>query len=108
MKELAILVLATGTLAANAQMASADRLLESAGGKPGKQTSTLSLTAKKTEIVKGNVAYNGLAVQAVKVGNPLQLVNPVAPPRYGSAEDNVSRDLFTGRASGLKIFSIRF
>jgi hypothetical protein len=108
MKQLAILVLAFGTLAANAQVTTTDRLLESAGGKPGKQTSTLSFTAKKTEITKGNVAYNGLAVQAVKVGNPLQLFNPLAPPRYGSAEDNLSRDPISGRASGLKIFSIRF
>jgi len=108
MKPLAIVVLVFGTLAANAQTTSADRLLESTGGKPGKQAPALSFTAKTTEIVKGNVAYNGLAVQVVKARNPLQLVSPIAPARYGSAEDNLSRDPTTGRAFGLKIFSLRF
>jgi len=108
MKYLTILILAFGTLAAHAQMTSAERLLESTGGKRGKQTTPLSFTARTTDIVKGNVEYHGLAVQLVKAGNPLQLVSPIAPARYGSAEANLSRDPTTGRASGLKIFSLRF
>jgi hypothetical protein len=45
-------------------------------------------------------------VQLLKTDNPLQLLNPAAPARYGSAEDNVIRDSFTGTASARKIFSI--
>ena len=108
MKKLAILVFTLGVFTANAQTTRTERLLESTGTQRGKQTSGLSFAAKPNEIVKGNVAYSGVAVQVVKTSNPLQLVNPAASPRYGAAEDNVSRDLFSGRASGLKIFSIRF
>jgi hypothetical protein len=108
MKQLAILVLTCGALSANAQVTSAERLLESTGGKRGTQTNTVPFTEQKTDIVKGNVAYSGLTIQAVRVGNPLQLVNPAAPSRYGSAQDNMVRDPITGRSSGLSIFSIRF
>jgi hypothetical protein len=43
-----------------------------------------------------------------KTGNPLQLINPAAPPAYGSPEDNVARDPITGEISGLSLFSISF
>jgi hypothetical protein len=108
MKKLAILVFAFGALAANAHSASTERLIESTGGQRGKQTSALSPAVKSTEIVKGNVAYGGVAVQVVKAKNPLQLVNPAAPAKYGSAENNVMRESWTGRVCGLKIFSLRF
>ena len=108
MKKLVILVFTLGVFTASAQTKQTERLHESTGTQRGKQASGLSFAAKPNEIVKGNVAYSGVAVQVVKTSSPLQLVNPAAPPRYGSAEDNLSRDLFSGRASGLKIFSIRF
>jgi hypothetical protein len=108
MKKLAILLCAFGAYTANAQTTSTERLIETTGAKPGKQASTLSLATKQNEIVKGNVAYNGIAVQILKTSNPLQLVNPAAPARYGSAEDNLMRDPITGRGAGLRIFCIRF
>ena len=40
--------------------------------------------------------------------NTVILVSPFAPERYGSGEDNVLRDLKTGRTSGWKLFQIRF
>ncbi|MEI8045508.1 MAG: hypothetical protein WCL11_29135 [Verrucomicrobiota bacterium] len=107
MKLLAILVLSCGTLAANGQVTNAESLFESTGGKRGTQTTTVTATEKRTEINKGNVTYSGVVVQALRV-NPIQLVNPAAPANYGSAQDNMLRDPFTGRASGLSIFSIRF
>jgi hypothetical protein len=108
MKKLAILICTIGVLTANAQTKRTGSSLESTATPRGKQTSGLSSTAKPNEIVKGDVAYSGIAVQVVKTRNPLQLVNPAAAPKYGSAEDNVLRDPTTGRASGLRIFSIRF
>ena len=63
---------------------------------------------KPNEIVKGNLTYSGVIVEALKSGNVLELINPVAPPAYGKSEDNVARDPITGRVSGLKFFSIRF
>ena len=107
MKQLAIVVLNCAALAANGQVTNVERLLESTGGKRGTQTTAVTVTEKRTEINKGNVAYSGVAVQALRV-NPLQLVNPAAPPRYGFAQDNMVRDPITERASGLSIFSIRF
>jgi len=63
---------------------------------------------KPNEIVKGNVTLSGSAVMAVKTKRPLQLLNPLAPPQYGSPEDNVARDPINGKVTGLKIFAIKF
>jgi hypothetical protein len=87
---------------------SADKTLESAGTQRGKSASRLGQAPKANEIVRDNVVYSGVAVQVVKARNPAQLVNPAAPPQYGSAEDNVLRDPVTGRSEGLKFLSLRF
>ena len=108
MKILSILFCAFAVSAASAQTTPTERSLESTGTQRGKATPSLSIEAKPNEILKKNVAYSGIAVQAVKTRHPLQLVNPAAPARYGSAEDNTLRDPITGRASGLKILSLRF
>lgn len=63
---------------------------------------------KPNEIVKGDVTYSGIAIEAAKKRNPLQLFNPFAPAEYGSPEDNVVRDPINGRVTGLKLFAIRF
>jgi opacity protein-like surface antigen len=65
-------------------------------------------TPKPNEIVKGNVTFSGSAVEVVKTKRPLQLLNPLAPPQYGSPEDNVARDPANGKVTGLKIFAIKF
>lgn len=69
---------------------------------------TLTQEAKPNEIVKDKVAYSGIAVELVKTDNPLQLINPAAPAKYGSPEDNTLRNPIDGKVIGLKIFSIRF
>jgi hypothetical protein len=63
---------------------------------------------KPNEIVKGNITFSGSAVEVVKTKRPLQLLNPLAPPQYGSPEDNVARDPINGKVRGLKIFAIKF
>lgn len=68
----------------------------------------LPSAAKPNEVVKGKVTLSGSAVEAVKTKRPLQLLNPVAPAQYGSAEDNVARDSINGKVIGLKIFAIKF
>jgi hypothetical protein len=60
------------------------------------------------EIVHGRTEVDGILVQAVKTDNPLQLINPAAPERYGSAEENILRNPASGRVSGLKFLEIRF
>jgi hypothetical protein len=65
-------------------------------------------TEKINEVVDDGITYSGIAVAMVNADNELQLLNPVAPEEYGTAEDSVVRDPITGKVSGLKIFSIRF
>jgi hypothetical protein len=58
-------------------------------------------------LTAGDLFIDGVAVQALRMKNPLQLVSPFAPPEYGSGKDNVVWDAASGKGSGLKIFSIK-
>ena len=60
------------------------------------------------EVKWGKLALSGIAVEAAKARNPLQLLNPAAPAQYGSPEDGVVRNPTTGRVSGLKLFCLAF
>jgi len=94
---------------APAQQTRAGDLLESQLSNRLAKASLLLLNeGNPNEIVKGNFAYSGIAVAAFKTANPLQLISPFAPEKYGSGEDNVLRDLKTGRTSGWKLFQIQF
>ena len=108
MKTLPILLSAFAVLTAGAQPAPTGQSLHSIGAQPGKAAPALSLAIKPNEILKRKVTYSGIAVQAIKTSHPLQLVNPAAPAKYGSAEDNTLRDPMNGRAFGLKLLSLRF
>ena len=65
-------------------------------------------TPAPNETTRGRIKMDGILVQAVKADNPLQLINPAAPERYGSADDNVARDFTSGKVSGLKFLELRF
>jgi hypothetical protein len=109
MRIVSILVLALAAFTANAQAESTTPELESQlTTHIIKGSSLFSIEAKPNEIVSGPLTYSGIAVELVNIRNPLQLVNPAAPAKYGSAEDNVLRDPISGRVSGWKIFSIGF
>jgi|ERR1017187_1287901 hypothetical protein len=109
MKRVTILLCALAALTANARPAETEGSLEYrlAAGLT-RSSAALSKGAKPNEIVKGKITYSGIAVQLLTTDNPLQLVNPVAPAKYGAAEDNLLRDSTHGWASGLTLFSIRF
>jgi hypothetical protein len=109
MRIVSILVLALAAFTANAQPESATPELESQLTTHISRKDFLSSNeAKPNEIVNGHRTYSGIAVELLNIRNPLQLVNPAAPAKYGSAEDNVLRDPISGRVSGWKIFSIGF
>ena len=109
MKRTIILVCGFVVLMGGTQLACAQDSMESQLNARLAKASSLSLReAKPNEIVKADIAYSGIAVQAIKTDNLLQLFNPAAPAKYGSAEDNTLRDSITGRASAWKLFSIRF
>jgi hypothetical protein len=60
------------------------------------------------EIVHGRMEVDGVFVQLAKTDHPLQLINPAAPERYGSAEENILRNPASGKVSGLKFLEVRF
>ena len=65
-------------------------------------------TGRPNEITYGNMTFSGIFVETVKTRRPLQLLNPLAPPEFGSPEDNLVRDMNTKRTLGLKFFELRF
>ncbi len=51
----------------------------------------------------------GVVPRAIRGGNPLQMLNPRAPARYGTAEQSVVYDpRYPGKWKGIKFFSILF
>ena len=71
-------------------------------------THTSITTNLPNAFVAPNARFNGIAVQAVKSGRPLQMINPCAPAEFGNGEANVSRDPRTGQQQGLKLFVVKF
>ena len=51
----------------------------------------------------------GVIPRAIRSGNPLQMLNPLAPAKYGTAEENVLLDSDApGKWNGIKLLSISF
>jgi hypothetical protein len=73
-----------------------------------RQTPAELQQVKPNEIRVGKLTYSGILIEGAKTRAPLQLLNPAAPARYGSPEDNLARDSITGRIRGLKFFSLSF
>ena len=83
-----------------------------------KSTAQIESRARKTplhvekpapnETAHGHLKMDGILVELIKADNPLQLINPAAPERYGSAEDSVVRGLTSSKVSGLKFLELRF
>lgn len=67
-------------------------------------------TLKPNEIAgtRPNVSYSGIIPEIKKSDDPLQLINPFAPPEYGYGEQNLSLDITPRHEPGLKVFSVNF
>ena len=51
----------------------------------------------------------GAIARAIRGGNPLQMLNPLAPAKYGTAEENVLLDPDRpGKWDGIKLLGISF
>ena len=48
----------------------------------------------------------GAVPRGVRGGNPLQMLNPTAPARYGTAAQSVILEPYTGKWNGIKLFEI--
>ena len=54
-------------------------------------------------------AVSGVIPRAIRGSHPLQMLNPLAPAKYGTAEENVSLDPdVPGKANGINFFSVSF
>lgn len=52
---------------------------------------------------------SGAIPRAIRGGNPLQMLNPLAPAKYGTAEENGSLDPdVPGKGNGINFVSISF
>src|SRR5437773_7868581 len=107
MKTFPILVAALFVSVAHAETAGPSESLEARTARRVQETPLTLDERRPNEIKAGRISYSGIAVEIVKVDNPLQLLNPAAPALYGSAEINVVKEA-GGKVSGLKFFSISF
>ena len=103
-------VLTAGTLAAQPPAQSpkkADHTVKT--DLPSGHESLIVVKPESANSIAGRkVVYSGVAVQIAKTKNPLQLLNPFAPPEYGSGHENLDRDIITGKPTGFKIISVSF
>ena len=76
--------------------------------KPKKQTKAAA--KKKPAPVLQKEEVRGVFPRAFAPGNnPIQMLNPKAPPeRYGTSQEHVAYDPYTGRPMGIKLFEIVF
>jgi hypothetical protein len=55
------------------------------------------------------MAVSGVVPRAIRGGKPLEMLNPFAPAKYGTAEENVSLDPdVPGKWDGIKLLSVSF
>jgi hypothetical protein len=66
------------------------------------QTSTIS------RVLGVDLTVDGVLPRFRRMENPLHLINPFAPARYGSGWDVTSVNPWTGRAEGIVLLGIKF
>ena len=79
-------------------------------------TTTTATGEVRTTILKPRVPAaaplvptEGVVQVAIRQGNPLQLVNPVAPARYGNGQEHVMHDPDDpGKPKGISLFAWSF
>jgi hypothetical protein len=109
MKTLMIVALVSLATTASAQAPGMDRNLNTRAARLEREKALVAQPEYSNKRIVGRrVTYSGIAVQAIKAENPVQLLNPAAPEKYGNGEDSVTRDPKSGRVNGLKLFSIEF
>ena len=65
--------------------------------------------AKSSTGHRSRPQVTGVIARAIRSGNPLQMLNPLAPAKYGAAEENVLLDPDRpGKWDGIKLLGISF
>ena len=88
----------------NAPPQAAPESLQTEAAKPSRETPPVIKELKPNEIEAGNLTYSGILVEAVKVDNPLQLINPAAPK--GSRRTRLDFERRSSRRSADRRFGI--
>jgi len=91
-----------------APLANGDQWSLSGAIKQTDLTPVLTLVEKPNELRLGKVTLSGSLVEAAKVDNRLQLINPWAPREYGESQDNATFNVINKQVTGWKIFAIEF
>jgi len=116
MKALLILIMALAFHVASAESTNSppsafEQSLQTEVAKLAGETLPALETSRFDQIQVGNLTYSGILIEfanLLKYDNALELINPAAPLRYGSGEENLVLDPITFHISGLKFFSIQF
>lgn len=97
-------------LSATAAETSSEDSLETIAARRARESPPLLNLNKPNEIKAGSITYSGVTVEVARniTNEPWQVINPFAPASFGQADYNVSLDPITGRASGIRLFSIEF
>lgn len=64
--------------------------------------------AEKPAPVTTRSEVQGVIPRALRGGNPLQMLNPKAPAKYGTGEQSVAYNPISGRYDQIKLFEIVF
>jgi len=82
--------------------------LHTAARQGTKHTNHHNLSEALGAALASKADVSGVIPRAVRGGNPLQMLDPFAPPEYGSAEQNIIRDPdLAGGTAGIKLLSIQ-
>jgi|SRR5215471_18775202 len=76
--------------------------------KPPPAVTITPIEPKPNQITIGKTEATGILIEAAKTRPLWKLINPFSPPANSSVEDNVNRDITTGKVNGLKLFAITF
>jgi hypothetical protein len=72
----------------------------------GKQAPVRPEGAQKPAPLTQTREVQGAVPRGVRGGNPLQMLNPLAPAKYGTSGQSVLLDPYTWKWNGIKLFEI--
>lgn len=91
-------------------------LFAAAAGTASAQNFTAPITPRRTPATQRpapppitGTQQNGVVARGLRGGNPLQMLNPRAPAKYGTSAESISEDpQVRGRIVGIKFFELLF
>ena len=72
----------------------------------GKQTPVRPTGVEKPAPMTQTREYQGAIPRGIRGGDPVQMLNPLAPARYGTSAQGVILEPYTLKWNGIKLFEI--